>query len=143
MKTYSKKASEVNHLWIEVDAASAPLGRLASVVASRLIGKYKPTYTPHIDDGDYVVVINAEKAIVTGDKESGKMYYNYSGYPGGLTEANLAKVRKDNPTRIITDAVAGMLPKNKLQAERMKRLRVFTGESHSHGPQKPVKVEVK
>jgi large subunit ribosomal protein L13 len=143
MKTYSQKASEVNHAWIEVDAASAPLGRLATVIATRLTGKYKPTYTPHIDDGDYVVVINAEKAIVTGGKETDKMYYNYSGFPGGLTEANLAKVRKDKPERIIMDAVFGMLPKNKLQAERMKRLRIFVGESHTHAPQKPVKVEVK
>lgn len=143
MKTFSQKASEVNHVWIEVDAASAPLGRVATFIAKRLMGKYKPTYTPSMDDGDFVVVINAEKAIVTGGKETDKIYYNYSGFPGGLTEANLAKVRKDKPERIIMDAVAGMLPKNKLHAERMKRLRIFVGESHSHAPQKPVKVEVK
>lgn len=143
MKTYSKKASEVEHTWVEIDAASAPLGRVASLIATRLTGKYKPTYTPNIDDGDYVVVTNADKAIVTGAKETDKMYYNYSGFPGGLREANLAKVRKDNPERIIADAVAGMLPKNKLQAERMKRLRVFSGEAHTHAPQKPVKLEVK
>lgn len=143
MKTYSQKASEVQHVWVEIDAASAPLGRVASFIATRLTGKYKPTYTPHIDSGDYVVVVNAGKAVVTGAKEEDKMYYNYSGYPGGLREANLAKVRKDSPERIIVDAVAGMLPKNKLHAERMKRLRVFVSDTHTHAPQQPVKLEVK
>lgn len=143
MKTYSQKASEVSHKWIVIDASSAPLGRVASFIATRLTGKYKPTFTPSMDDGDYVVVINAEKAVVTGAKETDKTYYNYSGFPGGLKSASLAKVRAEDPKRIISDAVKGMLPKNKLAAVRMTRLRVFAGESHTHDPQQPEKVEVK
>lgn len=143
MKTYSKKASEVSRIWVEIDAASAPLGRVASAVATRLIGKYKPTYTPNIDDGDYVVVINADKAVVTGDKETAKVYYRHAEFPGGIKERTLAEARQKDPTQIIIAAVKGMLPRNKLAAERLKRLRVFAGEAHTHAPQKPVKVEVK
>lgn len=143
MKTYSKKASEVSRIWVEIDAASAPLGRVASAVATRLIGKYKPTYTPNIDDGDYVVVINADKAVVTGDKETAKVYYRHTEFPGGIKERTLAEARQKDPTQIIIAAVKGMLPRNKLAAERLKRLRVFAGEAHTHAPQKPVKVEVK
>lgn len=142
-KTYSQKPSEVNRRWVLIDASTAPLGRLAVVIAKHLIGKYKPTYTPHIDAGDYVVVINAEKAVVTGDKETNKMYYRHSGFPGGLSEATLAEVRAKNPERIINDAVKGMIPRNKLAAERLKRLRVFVGENHAHTAQTPEKVEVK
>jgi large subunit ribosomal protein L13 len=143
MKTYSKKASEVTHKWVVIDAATAPLGRVATVVATRLTGKYKPTYTPHMDDGDYVVVINAALVPVTGDKETTKKYYTYSGFPGGIYEKTLATKREQNPESIIVAAVKGMLPKNKLAAERLKRLRVFPGEAHTHDPQKPVKVEVR
>ena len=143
MKTYSKKASEVSRIWVEIDAASAPLGRVASAVATRLIGKYKPTYTPNIDDGDYVVVINADKAVVTGDKETAKVYYRHTEFPGGIKERTLAEARQKDPTQIIIAAVKGMLPRNKLAAERLKRLRVFAGEAHTHASQKPVKVEVK
>lgn len=143
MKTYSKKASEVSRIWVEIDAASAPLGRVASAVASRLIGKYKATYTPNIDDGDYVVVINADKAVVTGDKEAAKVYYRHTEFPGGIKARTLAEAREKDPTQIIIAAVKGMLPRNKLAAERLKRLRVFAGEAHTHAPQKPVKVEVK
>lgn len=142
-KTYSQKPSEVNRRWILIDASTAPLGRLSTVIAKYLIGKYKPTYTPHIDAGDYVVVINAEKVVVTGDKETDKMYYRHSGFPGGLSEATLAEVRAKNPERIINDAVKGMIPRNKLAAERLKRLRVFIGEDHAHTAQTPEKVEVK
>lgn len=143
MKTYSQKASEVSHKWVIIDAASAPLGRVATVIATRLTGKYKPTFTPHIDDGDYVVVINANKLVVTGAKEEAKIYYSYSGYPSGLKEKTLSKARKDNAASIIEHAVAGMIPKNKLHAERMKRLRIFNDEAHTHTAQKPVTVEVK
>lgn len=143
MKTYSMKASEVNHKWVVIDAATAPLGRLASVIATRLTGKYKPTYTPHMDDGDYVVVINAASAVVTGNKETGKMYYRHSGFPGGISEQTLSEVRRENPAMMIEKAVAGMVPRNKLHAVRMKRLRVFAGSDHTHEPQKPTKVEVK
>jgi large subunit ribosomal protein L13 len=143
MKTYSKKASEVSRKWILIDASEAPLGRVATVIATRLIGKYKPTYTPHIDDGDYVVVINAEKLVVTGDKEKAKEYYSYSGFPSGLKTTKLADVRKTDASKAVVAAVKGMLPKNKLNADRLTRLRVFNGEEHGHSAQKPVKVEVK
>jgi large subunit ribosomal protein L13 len=143
MKTYSKKASEVNRGWTLIDASEAPLGRIATVIATRLTGKYKPTFTPNIDDGDYVVVINAEKLIVTGDKETAKTYYNYSGFPGGMKTTSLADVRKTDASKAVIAAVKGMLPKNKLAADRLGRLRVFNGEAHSHEAQKPVKVEVK
>jgi large subunit ribosomal protein L13 len=143
MKTYSKKASEVDRKWILIDASEAPLGRVATVIATRLIGKYKPTYTAHIDDGDYVVVINAEKLVVTGNKEVAKEYYNYSGFPSGLKTTKLADVRKSDASKAVVAAVKGMLPKNKLAADRLTRLRVFNGEEHGHAAQKPVKVEVK
>jgi len=142
-KTYSQKPSEVTRRWILIDAADAPLGRVATQIAKHLIGKYKPTYTAHIDGGDYVVVINAANAVVTGDKETGKVYYRHSGFPGGIKDATLSEVRTKHPERIITAAVKGMLPKNKLAAERMKRLRVFPGAEHTHAAQTPEKVEVK
>lgn len=142
-KTYSQKPSEVNREWLLFDAAEAPLGRLATEIATRLTGKYKPTYTPHIDGGDYVVVINAKNAVVTGTKELNKVYYRHTGYPGGIKDARLEEVREKNPERIIIEAVKGMLPKNKLQAERLTRLRVFAGSEHAHTAQTPKKVEVK
>lgn len=143
MKTFSLKAGEVNHKWVIIDASEAPLGRIATVIATRLTGKYKSTYTPHMDDGDYVVVINADKIVFTGNKETSKIYYSYSGYPSGLKERTLAEARIKDSTRIVERAVTGMVPRNKLHAERMKRLRVFTGSEHTHAPQKPQKVEVK
>jgi len=142
-KTFSLKASEVSHKWVIVDAASAPLGRLSSFVATRLTGKYKPTFTPHMDDGDYVVVINADQLVVTGNKEEDKKYYRHSGYPGALKERTLKEVRELDSTAAITAAVKGMVPKNKLAADRLARLRVFAGSEHPHDPQQPVKLEVK
>lgn len=142
-RTYSQKPSEITRRWILIDAADAPLGRVSTQIAKYLIGKYKPTYTPHMDGGDYVVVINAANTVVTGDKETAKTYYRHSGFPGGLKEATVAEVRAKNPERLIAAAVKGMLPKNKLAAERMKRLRVFTGAEHTHAAQSPEKVEVK
>lgn len=142
-KTYSQKPSEITRRWILIDAADAPLGRVSTQIAKYLIGKYKPTYTPHMDGGDYVVVINAEKAVVTGNKETGKVYYHHSGFPGGIKDATLAEVREKHPERIIAAAVKGMVPKNKLAAERMKRLRIFAGTEHTHAAQTPEKVEVK
>jgi large subunit ribosomal protein L13 len=141
-KTYSQKQSEVNHKWFLIDASTAPLGRVATVVAKYLIGKYKPTYTPHIDNGDYVIVINAEKVIVTGAKETDKKYYRHSGFPGGISEKSLSQMREKFPERIIEEAVKGMIPHNKLAAERLKRLRIFVGEDHDHTAQTPQKVEV-
>lgn len=142
-KTFSLKSSDINRTWVEVDAASAPLGRLATVIATRLTGKYKPTYTPHVDDGDYVVVTNADRLVVTGNKETAKVYYRHTGFPGGIKSRTLEEVRELDSTAAIVAAVKGMLPKNKLAAERLNRLRVFTGETHDHAPQKPVKLEVK
>jgi len=143
MKTYSQKPSEVSRRWVLFDASELPLGRLATEIAKHLTGKYKPTYTPHVDGGDYVVVINAAQTVVTGDKETNKKYYRHTGFPGGIKDATLAEVREHFPERIIENAVKGMLPKNKLQAERMKRLRIFAGAEHTHAAQTPEKVEVK
>ncbi len=142
-KTYSQKSSEVSRRWILIDASEATLGRVATTIAKYLIGKYKPTYTPHTDGGDYVVVINADKIVVSGNKEIAKMYYRHSGYPGGLTELNLGEMRAKNPERIIELAVKGMIPVNKLASERLNRLRVFKGSEHTHTAQTPEKVEVK
>lgn len=141
-KTYSQKPSEVKRRWILIDASTAPLGHVATEAAKYLIGKYKPTYTPHIDAGDYVIVINAEKTVVTGAKELNKTYYRHSGFPGGISSASLAEVRAKSPERIIEQAVKGMIPRNKLAADRLGRLRVFAGEDHSHTAQTPEKVEV-
>ena len=142
-KTYSQKSSEVSREWYLVDASELTLGRLSTKIAELLIGKAKPTYTPHIDNGDYVVVINAKDAVVTGKKETDKIYYRHTGFPGGIKDARLEEVRDKFPERIIENAVKGMLPKNKLQDERMKRLRVFAGSEHTHSAQSPKKVEVK
>lgn len=142
-KTYSQKPSEVSRRWILIDAKDLPLGRLSTEISKYLIGKYKPTYTPHIDGGDYVVVINAAEVPVTGNKEEAKIYYRHSGFPGGIKDASLKEVREKFPERIIENAVKGMLPKNKLSPERMKRLKVFPGAEHAHTAQTPEKVEVK
>lgn len=142
-KTYSQKPSEISRRWILIDASEAPLGRVSTVIAKYLIGKYKPTYTPHMDGGDYVVVINAKNAVVTGDKETGKVYYRHSGFPGGISDETLSERREKYPERIIEAAVKGMLPKNKLAADRLARLRVFAGSEHTHTAQTPEKVEVK
>lgn len=143
MKTFSQKPADVSRRWILIDAKDAPLGRLSTEIAKYLIGKYKPSYTPHVDGGDYVIVINAAEAVVTGNKEEAKIYYRHSGFPGGIKDATLKEVRQKFPERIIEYAVKGMLPKNKLSADRMQRLRVFPGAEHAHTAQTPEKVEVK
>ena len=142
-KTFSQKSADVQREWFLVDAAELPLGRIATIIADKLIGKSKPTYTPHVDGGDYVVVINAANLVVTGDKETGKIYYRHSGFPGGIKDATLAEVREKYPERIIEKAVQGMLPKNKLSAGRMARMKIFAGSEHAHTAQTPKKVEVK
>ena len=143
-KTYSQKPTEVERKWHLIDAAEAPtLGRLSAKIATLLSGKNKATFTPHTDGGDFVVVINAEKVKVTGNKEEDKMYYRHSGFPGGLKEASLKELREKNPAMIIEKAVYGMLPTNKLRDDRMKRLKVYAGAEHNHTAQKPEKVEVK
>lgn len=143
MKTYSQKPSEVSRRWILIDATDTTLGRLSTEISKYLTGKYKPSYTPHIDGGDYVVVINAEKVPVTGNKELAKKYYRHSGFPGGIKDARLEEVREKFPERIIEASVRGMLPKNKLSPERMQRLKIFVGNEHAHTAQQPEKVEVK
>lgn len=138
MKTYSAKPADVTRQWYIVDAANMNLGRLATVIARHLTGKHKPIYTTHIDCGDNVVVINAENITVTGSKLTEKKYYHYSGYPGGIKETSLETQLKTHPERVITAAVKGMLPKNRLQADRLKRLKVYAGAEHPHAPQSPV-----
>ena len=141
MKTYSQKGSEINREWWLIDASTMPLGKLAVVIADKLMGKSKVTYTPHIDNGDYVVVTNAKRLVVTGDKMIQKKYYRHSGYPGGIKELKLEEVIEKDASRAIREAVKGMLPKNKLAADRMKRLRVFDGEEHDHMAQNPKEIK--
>ncbi|MBQ6410304.1 50S ribosomal protein L13 [Candidatus Saccharibacteria bacterium] len=141
MKTYSQKASEIKREWWIVDASTLPLGKLSVIIADKLMGKSKVTYTPHIDNGDYVVVINAKNLVVTGDKMLQKKYYRHSGFPGGLKELRLEEVVEKDPAKAIEAAVKGMLPKNKLAAERMKRLRVFEGAEHAHVAQNPKEIK--
>ena len=141
MKTYSQKGSEIKREWWVIDASSMPLGKLAVVIADKLMGKSKVTYTPHIDNGDYVVVVNAKNLVVTGDKMVQKKYYRHSGFPGGLTELKLEEVIEKDPTLAIKAAVKGMLPKNKLAADRMARLRVFEGAEHAHAAQNPKEIK--
>ena len=142
-KTYSAKPDEVKREWLLFDATGVPIGRLATEIAKRLTGKDKPMFTAHIACGDNIIVVNAEKIGVTGNKLSDKKYYHHTGFPGGIKEASLKDKLEKNPTFAIENAVKGMLPKNKLQNERMKRLRVFAGENHDHTAQQPRKVEVK
>lgn len=142
-KTYSAKPTDVTRNWILIDASEAPLGRVATVIATYLTGKNKPLYTAHIDCGDYVVVTNAANLQVTGNKMEAKKYYSYSGFPGGLKETTLKDQHQKDPTVIIKAAVKGMLPKNKLIDDRLARLRVFVDENHGHTAQQPKKVEVK
>ncbi|MBR3138989.1 50S ribosomal protein L13 [Candidatus Saccharibacteria bacterium] len=141
MKTYSQKGSEIKREWWLIDASSLPLGKLAVVIADKLMGKSKVTYTPHIDNGDYVVVVNAKNLVVTGDKMIQKKYYRHSGFPGGLTELKLEEVIEKDPSVAIREAVKGMLPKNKLAADRLKRLRVFDTLEHTHTAQNPKEIK--
>lgn len=141
MKTYSQKAGEIKREWWVVDASTLPLGKLAVVIADKLMGKSKVTYTPHMDNGDFVIVINAKNAVVTGNKMEQKMYYHHSGFPGGLKELTLKEVLEKNPARVIEAAVKGMLPKNKLAADRLKRLHVFEGAEHTHAAQNPKEIK--
>ena len=141
MKTYSQKSSEISREWWLIDASTLPLGKLAVVIADKLMGKSKVTYTPHIDNGDYVVVINAKDIVVTGDKMVQKKYYRHSGFPGGLTELKLEEVIEKDPSVAIREAVKGMLPKNKLAADRLARLRVFAGAEHAHTAQNPKEIK--
>ena len=138
MKTFALKKEEVQRQWYVIDASDKVLGRLATKVADRIRGKDKPTFTPHTDGGDYVIVINAENIKVTGNKFNDKKYYKHSLYPGGLKTKTFREVMEKNPERIIEDAVKGMLPKNKLGKSMIKKLKVFSGSGHSHESQQPI-----
>lgn len=142
MKTYSAKPSEVVREWLVIDASEAPLGRVATEIAQHLIGKKKPMFTQHIDCGDYVIVINADKLVVTGNKLADKTYYRHSQYPGSLKTMTLGEQIIKDSTAVIVAAVRGMLPKNKLMDERLIRLKVYAGSEHHHEAQKPKKVSV-
>ena len=142
MKTYVPKKTEIKKNWYLVDAEGKILGRLASRIAQILSGKNKPIYTPYLDTGDFVVVINAKKVKVTGKKEEKKIYYHYSGYPGGMKEIVYQKLLEKKPTMIIQKAVRGMLPKNKLGRKMLKRLKIYAGTEHRHQAQNPEKIEL-
>ena len=142
-KTFSQKPADVTRTWVVLDATELPLGRVATVAAKYLIGKHKPTYTPHVDGGDYVIIVNAAKLVVTGEKAAHKTYFRYSGFPGGLKEMTLGEMLAKDSTKVVELAVAGMLPRNKLQPARLQRLKVYAGETHNHEAQKPVKIGVK
>ena len=137
MKTFSAKAGEINHDWFVVDAADKTLGRLASEIAHRLRGKHKPEYTPHVDTGDYIVVINAEKIRVTGAKAKDKIYHHHTGYPGGIKSISFEKLIEKAPERVIQGAVKGMLPRNPLGRAMFKKLKVYAGTEHPHTAQQP------
>ena len=137
METTSIRAKEINRDWYLVDAENQTLGRLSSRVAQILRGKHKPYFTPHMDMGDFVVIINAEKVKVTGNKEADKTYFRHSGHPGGITEVNLKKVRQQHPEKIITNAVKGMLPHNRLGRKLLKHLKIYATEVHPHTAQQP------
>jgi large subunit ribosomal protein L13 len=137
MKTYSLKKEEVQRNWFVVDATDRVLGRIATKIADKIRGKDKPTFTPHTDGGDYVIVINAEKIKVTGSKFNNKIYYRHSLYPGGLKSQTFKELNEKNPERIIEEAVKGMLPKNKLGKSIIKKLKVFQGPNHDHESQQP------
>ncbi len=142
MKTFSAKAHEVQRDWFVVDATDRVLGRLASQIALRLRGKHKAIYTPHVDTGDFIVVVNAKKIRVTGNKGEDKMYYRHSGYPGGIYETNFNKLRARHPSRVLEKAVKGMLPKGPLGYAMIKKMKVYAGAEHPHAAQQPKPLEI-
>lgn len=142
MKTYSAKKEEVARDWYIVDAEGKVLGRLAAEIAMRLRGKHKPVYTPHVDTGDFIVVVNAEKISLTGKKLTDKVYYHHTGYPGGLKSATAGKVLSDKPEEVLRSAVKGMLPKNSLGRQMLKKLKIYRGETHPHKAQMARVLEV-
>jgi large subunit ribosomal protein L13 len=142
MKTFSAKPEEVRRDWFVVDATDKTLGRLATELASRLRGKHKPEFTPHVDTGDYIVVVNAANIRVTGNKMKDKMYYRHTGYVGNLKSVSLEKLMEKSPEQVITLAVKGMLPKNRLGSAMLKKLRVFAGAEHTHVAQQPQPLEI-
>jgi large subunit ribosomal protein L13 len=143
MKTFSAKPQEVRHEWMLVDASDKVLGRLASQIALRLRGKHRPEYTPHVDTGDYIVVVNAAKIRVTGDKVENKRYFRHTTYPGGIRETTFGKMQQRFPTRALEIAVKGMLPKGPLGYAMFKKLKVYPGGEHPHVAQQPKTLEIK
>jgi len=143
VKSFIAKKETVQHDWYVIDAEDKVLGRLAVEIAYRLRGKHKPVYTPHVDTGDFIVVVNAEKLRLTGNKLDDKKYYRYTGFPGGLREINAGELLKKKPTQILEFAVKGMLPKNSLGRAMYKKLKVYAGASHPHEAQKPQNLELK
>ena len=137
-RTYSPKLAEIEHQWYVLDATGVPLGRLSSLVARLLMGKHKPTWAPHIDTGDFVIVVNAEKSVLTGRKEEQKVYYHHSGYPGGMKSETAADRRRRRPAKLVEEAVWGMLPKTRLGRKQLKKLKVYAGAEHPHQAQQPV-----
>ncbi len=142
MTTVSMREQDVERSWWVIDAENQTLGRLATEVARRLRGKHKPEYTPHVDTGDYIIVINADKVRVTGNKETDKVYWRHSGYPGGIRGTNVATMRETHPERIIEKAVKGMLPKNPLGRAMYRKLKVYAGAEHPHAAQQPTTLEL-
>jgi large subunit ribosomal protein L13 len=136
------RAEDVRRSWYVVDAENQTLGRLATAIASRLRGKHKPEFTPHVDTGDFIIVVNADKVHVTGNKETGKIYYRHSGYPGGIKGTSLGRMRETHPERIIEKAVKGMLPRNPLGRAMFKKLKVYAGATHPHSAQQPETLEL-
>lgn len=143
MKSYMQKKETVDCKWYVIDAAGKPLGRVATLAATYLRGKHKPTYTPHIDCGDNIIIINVEKVVLTGNKEDKKIYYNHSMYQGGLRERTAKEMRERYPEEMMERAVKGMLPHNRLGRQMYKKLFVYAGENHKHEAQKPEVLEVK
>ena len=137
IKTYSPKPSELTHDWYIIDAEGQTLGRLATLAATYLLGKHKVQFSPHLDCGDNIVIINASKIHVTGNKLEDKKYYRHSGYPGGIKETSLAELLARNPASALEKAITGMLPKNRLTDDRLRRLKVYPGVGHPHAPQSP------
>ncbi len=142
MKTFSAKPAEVKRSWYIVDAKGKSLGRMSSRIAAILRGKHKPEYTPHVDTGDFVIIINAEQALMTGNKAEDKLYYRHSQYPGGLTSMNYSKLIAKHPTRALSLAIKGMLPKNSLGRAMFSKLKVYAGSEHPHVAQQPEALEV-
>ena len=142
MKTFVAKPETVQHDWYVVDAADKTLGRLAAEIALRLRGKHKPEYTPHLDTGDYIVVVNAEKITVTGNKAKGKIYYSHSGYPGGLKDTTFEKLIAAKPEMVLEKAVKGMLPKGPLGRAMFRKLKVYAGTEHNHAAQQPQVLDI-
>jgi len=142
MKTFSAKAQDVRRDWYLVDATGKTLGRLSTEIASRLRGKHKPEYTPHVDTGDYIVVVNAEKVRVTGNKMQDKMYHRHTGYIGNLKSIPLEKMLDEHPERVIQFAVKGMLPSNPLGRQMLSKLRIYAGPQHNHEAQQPIPLDI-